>query len=79
MKTMKYVIYLFVLASLHVACNTSNGSEDMAVVKEPASVKGVSNVDVVNTHGGVEGVEIMQGFYEDIQKGIASDLRIVHY
>lgn len=75
---MKYIIYLFVLASLLAACNTSNGSEKIQERGKP-SVKGVSDVDVVNTHGGVEGVEKMQGFYEDVQKGLASDLRIVHY
>lgn len=75
---MKYIIYLFVLASLLVACNTSNGSDEIQERVKP-SVKGVSDVDVVNTHGGVEGVKKMQIFYENTQKGIASDLRIVHY
>lgn len=75
---MKYIIYLFVLASLLVGCNTSNGSGEMQERLKP-SVKGVSDVDVVNTHGGVEGVEKMQVFYENTQKGIDADLRIVHY
>lgn len=80
MGKMMYVIYLFILASLLVACNTSNGSEEMQEKERvKPSVKGVSDVDIVNTHGGVEGVEKMQVFYEDIQKGVASDLRIVHY
>ena len=78
MMKMKYIIYLFVIASLLVACNTSNGSGEMQERVKP-SVKGVSDVDVVNTHGGVEGVEKMQVFYENTQKGIAADLRIVHY
>ncbi len=78
MMKMKYIIYLFVLASLLVACNTSNGSSEIQERVKP-SVKGVSDVDVVNTHGGVEGVEKMQVFYENTQKGIAADLRIVHY
>ena len=78
MMKMKYIIYLFVIASLLVACNTSNGSGEMQQRVKP-SVKGVSDVDVVNTHGGVEGIEKMQVFYENIQKGILSDLRIVHY
>ncbi|MET0785227.1 MAG: DUF4362 domain-containing protein, partial [Paenisporosarcina sp.] len=81
MKTAKYILYLFVLAILLVACNTSNGIEEIPVVKERAElpVKGVDNVDVTNTHGGVEGIERMQEFYENIQEGIASNIRIVHY
>lgn len=42
-------------------------------------VKGVKNVDVVNAHGSIEGLERMQKFYEDIQNVVPADLRIVHY
>jgi hypothetical protein len=60
-----------------VACS-ENGSPTGARATQP-TVKGVEDVDVLNTHGGIEGLERMQEFYEKLQKGIASDLRIVHY
>jgi len=60
-----------------VACS-ENGSPTDSKVTQP-TVKGVEDVDVLNTHGGIEGLEKMQDFFEKLQKGIASDLRIVHY
>lgn len=66
-----------------VGCNTvGNASIKGGTQKADRyklEVKGVDNVDVLDTHGGVEGWEQMQGFYDNIQNGIASDLRIVYY
>lgn len=58
-----------------VACNTSNGEQ----TSPKSNVKGVGDVDVVNTHGRIEGWEQMEAFYDQMQKGVNSDLRIVHY
>ena len=81
---MLLLTYLFILT----ACNISD-EEKNPVNKEGAnltskyspkpSVKGVKNVDVVNTHGSIEGIERMQNFYDKLQDGITSKLRIVHY
>ena len=70
------------------ACNTSDeeknpndmeGSHVTGKDSPKPSVKGVKNVDVVNTHGSIEGIERMQNFYDNLQDGITSKLRIVHY
>jgi hypothetical protein len=60
-----------------VACSETSSPSDAGGTQP--TVKGVEDVDVLNTHGGIEGLERMQEFYEKLQKGIASDLRIVHY
>ncbi|MCG7345194.1 DUF4362 domain-containing protein [Sporosarcina sp. ACRSL] len=74
------LIFLFILT----ACNANDlidmdgahaTSED--IIKP--SVKYVKDVDVVNTHGSIKGLESMQNFYDNLQNGISSDLRIVHY
>ena len=68
------------------ACNNggnslSTGGETQATVEENAEikVKGVKNVDVLNRHGSTEGLERMNRFYDSVQKGVPSNLRIVHY
>ncbi len=76
--------FLFILT----ACNASDEGKN-PIDKEGShapsndivkpSVKGVKNVDVLNTHGSIEGLERMKNFYNDLQNGISSDLRIVHY
>ena len=81
---MLLLTFLFILT----ACNTSD-EEKNPVNKEGShltskdspkpSVKGVKNVDVLNTHGSIEGMERMQNFYDKLQDGITSELRIVHY
>ncbi|MCM3637620.1 DUF4362 domain-containing protein [Sporosarcina luteola] len=76
--------FLFILT----ACNASDegknpidkeGSHATSNDNVKPSVKGVKNVDVLNTHGSIEGVERMKNFYDNLQNGISSDLRIVHY
>ncbi|QTD41906.1 DUF4362 domain-containing protein [Sporosarcina sp. Te-1] len=47
--------------------------------KEGSSTKSVEDVDVINHHRGIEGLEKMERFYSDFQNGKTSDLRIVHY
>lgn len=79
-----FLTFLFILT----ACNTSNEGKN-PIDKEEShtasndnvkpSVKGVKNVDVLNTHGSIDGLERMQNFYADLQNGISSELRIVHY
>ena len=62
------------------ACNTNDKySPDAQNLKEGPFVEGVKDVDVLNTYRGIVGFERMQDFYDTIQKGIASDIRIVHY
>ncbi|EPD53712.1 hypothetical protein HMPREF1210_00535 [Paenisporosarcina sp. HGH0030] len=83
MKNFTYINILLMLIILLVGCNTV-GNDSIKGGTQKADrykleVKGVDNVDVLDTHGGVEGWEQMQGFYDNIQNGIASDLRIVHY
>ena len=77
MKKIMYISLLLILYITLVSCS-ENGSLTDARATQP-NVKGVEDVDVLNTHGGIEGFERMQDFYEKLQKGIASDLRIVHY
>jgi len=83
MKKIFHLKFLLLLSITLVACNTNGNVEQgtQPIVKErpELKVKDVKDVDVVNTHGGIEGLERMQGFYENLQKGVASDLRIVHY
>ena len=89
MKRISKFLFYFVLIILLASCNTEvneNGSPNDN--REPQStgkgnsklfVKGVGDVDVLNTHGGIDGIERMQRFYEDVKSGVASDLRIVFY
>lgn len=89
MKRISKFLFYFVLIILLASCNTEvnkNGSPDDN--REPQStgkgnpksyVKGVGDVDVLNTHGGIEGIEKMQRFYVDMKSGVPSDLRIVFY
>lgn len=87
MKKLKYIPFLFALLITIAACNANsieessrdNESGTEPMTKERPIVEGVKDVDVFNTHGGIEGFEKMQDFYETLQKGVASDLRIVHY
>jgi hypothetical protein len=71
------------------ACNKNDSEKNSPIetdkhstsVKESTKpyVKGIGNVDVLNTNGGIEGLERMERFYDNIQKEVPSDLRIVHY
>ena len=88
---MKKIIYilLFMLIFAIAACSTndsdsnstSSNGEPLSAVKDSTKpyVKGVKNVDVLNTHGSIEGLERMQSFYDNLKNGIPSNLRIVHY
>ena len=88
MKKLGCSILLLTFLFILTACNASNegknpidkeGSHTTSNDNVKPSVKGVKNVDVLNTHGSIEGVERMQNFYDDLQNGISSELRIVHY
>ncbi|WP_102262413.1 DUF4362 domain-containing protein [Mesobacillus jeotgali] len=81
MKSMIKLLYYFILMLLLASCNTQvteNGNGESRSPGKP-NVKGVDDVDVLNTHGGIEGIERMQRFYEDMKSGVQSDLRIVFY
>lgn len=76
MKKTTFIIFLsFFIVSL-AACNSQNATNESNAEIE---VKGLQNVDVLNTHGSIEGLERMVHFYQNVQKGVPSDLRIVHY
>lgn len=90
MKKIAYRFLFFSLLFVLAACNESEGNDDNPNDQDRAhttstesarpSVKGVEDVDVVNSHGrSIDGLERMQMFYENAQNGIPSDLRIVHY
>lgn len=85
MKRMTKLLYYFILMLLLASCNTQvneNGNgESQSTGKETPNlyVKGVDDVDVLNTHGGIEGIERVQRFYDDMKSGVPSDLRIVFY
>ncbi|MBS8263716.1 DUF4362 domain-containing protein [Mesobacillus boroniphilus] len=89
MKRMSKFLFYFILILLLASCNTEvneNGSpnangESQSTSKEnpQPNVKGVEDVDVLNTHGSIDGIERMQRFYEDMKSGLPSDLRIVFY
>ncbi|WP_062110059.1 DUF4362 domain-containing protein [Bacillus niameyensis] len=72
-------LFLFTLAACNSVENKENGSKVLAIDTPKPTVKGVKDVDVVNTHGSIEGLENIQNFYDNMQKGVSSDLRIVHY
>ncbi len=42
-------------------------------------VKNELNADVVDTHGGVDGLDNMETFYQQVQKNKEADLRVIHY
>lgn len=73
MKKTTYIIFLSLLFVILSACNSQNEVEDKI------NVKGLKNVDVLNTHGSIEGLERMSRFYDDVQNGVPSNLRVVHY
>ncbi|WLR57460.1 DUF4362 domain-containing protein [Mesobacillus subterraneus] len=89
MKKISSFLFYFVLIIVLASCNAEvneNGSPNGN--REPQStgegnpqpyVKGVKDVDVLNTHGGIDGIERMQRFYKDMKSGVPSDLRIVFY
>lgn len=90
MKIIAYPFLFCLLLFILAACNEREGNDDNPTVRdrvltagtesERPSVKGVEDVDVVNSHGrSIDGLERMQMFYENAQNGIPSDLRIVHY
>lgn len=89
MKKIAYPFLFFSLLVILAACNDSEGTinhNDQDAARPTStdnarpSVKGVKDVDVLNTHGrSIEGLERMQKFYEDAQNGKPSNLRIVHY
>jgi hypothetical protein len=89
MKKMTYINLLVMLILTLAACTKNDSEKNSAVetnkhqtsVKESTKpyVRGIGNVDVLNTNGGIEGLERMEWFYDNIQNGVRSDLRIVHY
>ncbi|MGG0668126.1 DUF4362 domain-containing protein [Lederbergia citrisecunda] len=76
--------FLFILTSCNASVEEKNPIDKEVFHKtsndnDNPSVKDVKNVDVANTHGSIEGLERMQNFYHNLQNGISSELRIVHY
>ncbi|MFC5603332.1 DUF4362 domain-containing protein [Sporosarcina koreensis] len=88
MKKMGCTILLLTFLFILTACNTTNeeknpvdkgASHATSIDSDKPIVQGVDNVDVVNTHGSINGLERMKDFYNNFQNGISSELRIVHY
>ncbi|WP_226036600.1 DUF4362 domain-containing protein [Aquibacillus saliphilus] len=84
MKKRLCIALLFMLVAL-AACGNNNtgteggGGQPTVNGKNELNVQGVNDVDVTNMHGRIQGWDKMEAFYENMQKGIASDLRVVHY
>ncbi len=80
---MKKTVYIFLLALVMVilsACNSQNSEFEVNGEDNVRnSDRSVRNVDIRNSHGSIEGIERMIHFYDNVQKGVPSDLRIVHY
>ncbi|WP_456272355.1 DUF4362 domain-containing protein [Bacillus sp. AK031] len=57
-------------------CNTP---EEDPGDNSPGSLKYELNADVVNTHGGVEGLDAMENFYQQVQKSKEGNLRVLEY
>lgn len=88
MKKVASLMLLITLLFIVTACNGTDDNEtdpidreqDQSTGSSRPTVKGVKNVDVVNTHGRIfEGLDNMHTFYENVLNGVLSDLRIVHY
>lgn len=87
MKKMTHINLLIMLIFILAACNmndnetnrTNADSGPQSADSTKPYVQGVENVDVLNTHGSIEGLERMQSFYDNVQNGVLSDLRIVRY
>lgn len=88
MKKTAYIIFLLLIFVILSACNSQNEKKSFRTGGEPQStvedkpgiyVKGLKNVDVLNSHGSIEGLERMFSFYDNVQNGVPSDLRVVHY
>ena len=89
MKKIPQIIFFFILIITLTACNLINNEESGpgtdgdpgSTVKDSATpyVKGVKNVDVLDSHGSIEGIERMQSFYEGVKNDVPSNIRIVHY
>ena len=63
MKKTTYIIFLSLFIVILSACNNQNGTaEDNTEIEE----KGLENVDVLNSHGSIEGLERMIRFYENV-------------
>lgn len=75
MKKTTCIHFLLMLVLILAACNANDNGRDGNNQK----VKGVKNVDVVNSHGSIAGLERMQSFYNNMQNDVSSDLRVVHY
>ncbi|GEM_PF-1436062 len=71
MRKTTHIIFLSLLIVILSACTEENNSE--------IYVKGLKNVDVLNSHGSIEGLEKMFSFYDNVQNGVPSNLRVVHY
>lgn len=88
LKKVASLMLLITLLFIVPACNGKGDSgkdpidrkQEQSTGGSRPTVKGVKNVDVVNTHGRIfEGLDNMHTFYENVLNGVLSDLRIVHY
>ena len=80
MKKTVYIIFLIFFIVIISACNSHNSDLNRGENVNVRNSNGnEENVDVRNSHGSIEGIERMIHFYDNVQKGVASNLRIVHY
>ncbi|MCR2822582.1 DUF4362 domain-containing protein [Lederbergia panacisoli] len=89
MKKVIFINLLIILIFTLAACNTSEreirSTGAYGTTHQPTKegtksfVKGVGEVDVLNIHGSIEGLERMKSFYDNMQNAVQSNLRIVHY
>jgi hypothetical protein len=76
MKRKMYKLTLFLFLSILTACSASGETEED---NHNTSVNDVENVDVVNTHGRIEGLERMNAFYENVLNKVSTEIRMVSY
>jgi hypothetical protein len=76
MKISKRLTLLALVILIITGCSTS---EDGTVDSSSNGTKFELNADVIDTHGGVEGLGAMENFYQQVKKGKEGKLRVVQY
>jgi hypothetical protein len=77
MKFSKRMTMLSLVILLITGCTATE--DDPADSSSGGDTKYELNADVVNTHGGVEGLDNMENFYQQVQKGEEGNLRVLEY